>query len=169
MKTILSLLLATTFSGMTACASSSSAVRNGDAASARVEVSVLYASMQCGREEPDAQASWVSNAIALQHLYDKFPQEAMPTIDFDRERVVLMEMGLRPTLGYRLALVSSSAKVEKGSAEVLLEWIAPGRDMMVGQMLTSPCLLLKLERGSYQQVRFSDQSGVKKATLVVPL
>lgn len=168
MKTILSLLLVTTFSGMTACASSSSEMGNGDAASARVEVNVLYAGMQCGREEADAQASWASNAIELQHLYDKFPQEVVPTIDFDRERVVLVEMGLRPTLGYRLALVSSKAKVEQGIAEVLLEWIAPGRDMMVGQMLTSPCLLLKLERGPYQQVQFSDQLDVKKAMLIVP-
>ncbi len=168
MKTILSLLLATTFSGMTACASSSSEVRNGDVTSAHVEVSVLYAGMQCGREDPDARASWASNTIELQHLYDKFPQEAMPSINFDRERVVLMEMGLRPTLGYRLALVSPKARIEQGNAEVLLEWIAPDRNMMVGQMLTSPCLLLKLERGPYQQVQLSDQSGVKKATLVVP-
>ncbi len=168
MKMIHSLLLATIFLSMTVGASSSSEVRYGDAASARVEVSVLYIGMQCGREEPDAQASWVKNAIELQHLYDKFQQEAMSTIDFDRERLVLMEMGLRPTLGYRLALMNSRAWIELGNVEILLEWIAPDRDMMVGEILTSPCLLLKLERGPYQQVRFSDQSGVKKAMLVVP-
>jgi len=168
MKMIVPLLLAVIVAAMTACTLSPSEARDGTIASTGVAVEVLYAGTQCGRAKPDAKVSWVLNAVQLQHVYNKFQKGVPPTVDFDHDRVVLLEMGQRPTLGYRLVLSESVARIAQGHVEIVLEWVAPASDMMVGQMLTSPCLLLKLERGSYRQVWFKNQTGVKKATLVAP-
>ncbi len=172
MKTIGTLFLFAITTSLMACAQNPSEAddRGGviEPVSTPIVVEALYAGVRCGRAESGAKASWILDAVQLQSFYNGFRKEEVPIVDFDRTRVVLLEMGQRSTLGYRLALANTQARIIEERAEVLLEWVAPGRGMMVGQMLTSPCLLLKLERGAYHQVAFKNSAGVEKMVLNTP-
>ncbi len=139
-----------------------------------VAVETLYSSTKCGHLVPEVKASLISNAEQLAGAYKGFrkdvlgaPPTVLPSIDFQREVVVLIEMGRRPTLGYRLLLVEVQPSIVNNRLEVVLDWIEPGRDMMVGEMLTSPCLLLKFARGPYQEVWFKDRSGHRKTAVII--
>ena len=141
-----------------------------------IAVEALYSSTKCGHLDPGVNVTLISNREQLASAYKGFRKDvlgaapiALPNVDFKHDVVVLVEMGQRPTLGYRLALKKDvPAQAVAQHAEITLEWIEPGGDMMVGEMLTSPCLLLKLARGPYGEVWVKDQFGVKKSVLALP-
>jgi len=73
-------------------------------------------------------------------------------------------MGQRPTLGYQIALSGTdNLHITQGQAHLTLDWIQPPADAMVAQMISSPCLLLKLKRGDYTSVQIRDRQGTIKA------
>ncbi len=175
MKILTGLLSLAIGIGSVACTASTSHDVGSDRISNLVAVESLYASHQCGRVESDTRVTWVSSSAQLAQIYQGFKRNIRggkliipPDIDFSRDAVVLVEMGQRPTLGYRLELNESVSRIEQGHAEIVLEWVAPARDMMVGQMLTSPCLLLKLERGDYREVWIKDTQGRRRIVATKP-
>ena len=139
-----------------------------------IAVEALYSNTKCGHLKPEASVRWVNNDAQLARTYQLFQRDVigaapamLPEIDFSRHRVVLVEMGRQPTLGYRLGLNQTLPGIVDGRLEIVLDWIEPAKNMMVGEMLTSPCLLLKVERGPYHQVWFKDQFGLKRVSLAV--
>jgi hypothetical protein len=112
-------------------------------------------------------ARWIENATELES-FSRQRNLAIVDVDFSKSMVLLVEMGEKPTLGYRLGLAQPEAQVIEGHAEVILEWQEPPKGMMVGQMMTSPCILLKLARDHYQEVRVKDRLGNQKVTLSIP-
>lgn len=71
-------------------------------------------------------------ALWKQHTSDK----AVPPVDFGREMVVAMFMGSRPTAGYSVEVTS----VEKRDGKTIVSYreLAPSRDIVTAQILTSP-------------------------------
>lgn len=175
MKIVTVLLLAVAGSGIVACGASASRIGEQAETSAVVAVETLYSSSHCGGPEAAAKVRWISSVTQLERIYKGFHRSTVgadpmvsPEIDFNRAGVALVEMGQHPTLGYRMVLAESVARVVQNRVEIVLEWVKPGRDMMVGQMVTSPCLLLKLERGQYQEVWVKDELGQHKVSTVLP-
>jgi len=167
MKTITSLLLIAIAAGTAACTVSPLEGHDGGAGVGSVAIEALHAGIQCGNNETGASARWIEDATQLESLYQ--PLNLAPAeIDFAQSVVVLVEMGERPTLGYRLGVAEAEAQMVEGHLEVVLEWREPPSDMMVGQMVTSPCLLLKLERGQYREVWFKDAQGLRRAVATPP-
>jgi hypothetical protein len=86
-------------------------------------------------------------------------RERIPTLDFSQQGVLLVEMGKKPTGGYRLDLDKRPAIVSDGKVAVTLSWIEPSPGVLLPQFLTSPWILIALYRGDYSLINVLDQNG----------
>lgn len=93
--------------------------------------------------------------------------QTLARIDFDRFSVLGIFMGRRPTGGYRLALAGSGLRIQEGTAVLRVDWIEPAPDAMVTQMVTSPCLLVRIPRGDYRRIEVQDQRGMVRCRIDV--
>lgn len=93
--------------------------------------------------------------------------QTLARIDFSRFAVLGIFMGSRPTGGFRLALANNKAQVQDNTASVRVDWIEPPPGAMVTQMLTSPCLLVRIPRGDYRRIEVQDQHGTVRCRIDV--
>jgi protease stability complex PrcB-like protein len=86
-----------------------------------------------------------------------FPPPPLPTVDFNREMVLLAGMGTQPSGGYEL-LIERATRDTTG-IEVQLRRISPGAGCPVSAVLTQPLDLVRVPF-SDQPVRFSERAEV---------
>lgn len=135
-------------------------------------IEVLYASQQCGYNQTVPRATWIDDARQLDAGIRKIQRDKpggrainFPELDFKHEIVILVEMGQQPTLGYRIELSEAgSLNVKQGLSQLTLDWVRPPAGSIVAQMVSSPCLLLKLNRGNYVSVQILNRQGIVKAS-----
>ena len=134
----------------------------------RIPVSVIYSGVHCGAGQQAFQAAWVGHPERVaQHR--AVPQSIGPIRwDPEKEGVLWLEMGVKPTGGYALELDDPEATVSGGVAVVSVRWRAPAPDMFVTQALTSPCLVLKLPKADLEAIHIQDQDGALRAKVQVP-
>lgn len=136
-----------------------------------VQAEQIYADGLCGRTRSSAAARWIADPEELEMLRQSFGQYRMgpptfPEVDFDKRGVLLVQMGKRRTSGYGLALADENpARVEDGVATVTLEWREPGEDVMVAQVLTSPCVMVTLPKAGLERIDVVDQTGSRRLSL----
>ncbi len=80
-----------------------------------------------------------------------------PNIDFQHYYGLLIEMGQQSTGGFGVDVVN--AVLADRTAMVRLSWYRPSSNGMASQMLTSPCVLLQLEKGDYDEIQVVDQEN----------
>lgn len=101
---------------------------------------------------PDAVAGWEQRTgISLQRAGG-----------FDPGRYALVEMGQRHTGGYGVA-ASREARLSGDVLRLYVTFFSPGPGAMTTQMITSPCVLVRLPDGAYRTVEIYDQSGRLRA------
>lgn len=130
-------------------------------------VEVLYSSRQCSYYQKEPVAIWVNDAEQLQAVIKTIRRDtltdndfSLPDVDFEKAAVLLIQMGQKTTLGYAIELNRADAlTVKQGQAQVMLNWVQPSSGNMVAQMISSPCVLLKLQQGDYHSVQVLDQQG----------
>ncbi len=131
----------------------------------------IYASQYCGRSQTTPSVIWIDNARQLEASIKRIRSGMLgdkpiklPTLDFQHAIVLLVEMGQRPTLGYRLEPTGSNdLRISQDRAQLTLNWSHPPADAPVAQAISSPCLLLKVERGNYTSIQILDGQGIIKA------
>ncbi len=138
-----------------------------EAVSEPLTATVLFQGQQCGRQAAAPALSRIADAQALAALARRVgrPFSLSEEPDFERRIVLLVEMGMRPTTGYGLALAGPVVAVKRSSAELTLAWRRPAPDAMLAQMVTSPCLLLSLPPAGYDRVEVFDDSGERRLVL----
>ncbi len=128
-------------------------------------VETIWAGLHCSRERATPAATWIDNSQQLEASFNKIRSATLggkssesPQIDFNNEIAILVEMGQHPTLGYRIAL-PEPARLEIGDdrIDLTLDWRQPSPDAFLAQVTSSPCLLLRLERGNYHSVQILDE------------
>lgn len=125
---------------------------------------LLAAGARCGGTSPAPAARWIQDREALEGL----SLDAVPAVDLERQRLLLLEMGQQRSGGYRLRLADPGVEVGDGTARLRVEWLMPEPGMMTAQVITSPCLLVALPRGGYRRVEVVDQAGRSRFSLPVP-
>ena len=90
------------------------------------------------------------------------PQQT-PIVDFTQNGVLLLSMGQQRTGGYAIRLIDEAMHVAGGSAEIKVRWQEPDPGMMVAQVITHPCVFIKVPRGEYRIVRAIDQNNKVRA------
>jgi hypothetical protein len=131
-----------------------------------VTATVVRTSTQCGGEASGPSARWIGTAGAFHAAMGAggtFGSE-MGTPDFRKEGVLALFMGQRPTAGYGLALHDPTVAIANRVATVVVRVEEPQPGAMVAQVLTSPCLLIRMPRQGIQQIRVVDPSGAQIAT-----
>jgi len=129
-------------------------------------VRVLATASQCGGGNAPS-ASWIGSSQGLRTVWRRIhgTRRPPPVIDFRNDGVVLVSMGRRPTGGYRLALAGGFLPVNKGSATLRVNWITPSPGHVRARVISRPCLLLRVPRGGYREIRVVDRHGRVRATV----
>ncbi len=156
---------------MTAC----KATPVGMERAAPLAVTVLHSARQCFPAPPGWTLSWVSNQRDYRALCNRCRGgfvgslvDAAP-VDFSREGVLVVEMGRRPTTGYGFDAAGVSAAVSGQTAVVQVRVVTPAPGGVSAQMVTAPCLLLRMPRKGYKNIRVVDSERVSLGGLTVPV
>lgn len=142
----------------------------GSHAETRVSVESVAADTQCQRLEPGMAAFVATDQASLQRLNEAGSdslRRAAATLSGER-MLVLVSMGEQPTGGYALALADTVARVANGNAELKVRVVEPDEGAIVTQALTSPCLLLSVERDHVRSVTIVDADERILASADVP-
>ena len=123
---------------------------------------VLYSTNQCGLAASKPTAVWIDNPRSLARIYQGFPvlpSIQPPAVDFTRSGVLLIGMGQRPTAGYGLSLAEGSPQLKGDTLEIRVNWLEPAPGRLLAQVITTPCLLLKLPAVPFQRLSIIDRTG----------
>lgn len=106
----------------------------------------------------------VRDSLLWRQLWDRinqpiFPRPALPSIDFQREMVVVAGLGTRPSGGYDVVI--ETAEQDSTGIEVALRRASPAPGCPVAAVMTQPVDIARLP-ASHQPVRFRER------TIVVP-
>lgn len=136
-----------------------------------LKITTVHASSQCG---PTVTTQWISSQQQFETLFRASQQQMISpepphpsSIDFTRYGVVLVSMGQQRTGGYMIELAQEELAVRNDTAQITVRWREPEPGMMVAQVLTHPCVFLRVPRADYQSVRVVDQENKVRAELTV--
>lgn len=131
-----------------------------------IDAEVVYRSTQCNGPENGPSAEWILNDKDLSLVYGRLRRHiigpsvsAPPDVDFFSNLILLVDMGRVPTSGYGIDLADSTVKITGRTAEIKLSWKEPAPESIQTQVITSPCILIKLPKAGYDAVTLTDQKG----------
>jgi hypothetical protein len=135
------------------------------------KLETLRMSSQCGSS---LTTQWIANQQQLkktlqaaQGMMISASPQAAPEIDFSQYGVLFLSMGQQRTGGYAIRLAQEEMHVTGAAAEVFVQWQVPEPGMMLTQVITHPCIFIKIPRGEYQQIRAVDQEKKVRAEISV--
>lgn len=141
-------------------------------AQAAPEAVSLFAGLDCGGVAEEPVVAWIGKETEYQAKLQKImasrPGGAMAgvaPVDFTRQGVLCIAMGDKPTAGFSLGLASGEVTMDGTTATVRITWNEPPPGALVPQMLTSPCLLVRLPKAGVSRVRVVDQAGRQRMLL----
>jgi hypothetical protein len=146
---------------------------SGDPSGSQLPIATIWAGSQCGCEARRPQVRWVTNrdqlaaAVAAVKSTALETQVARQPVNWQREGLVWIDMGLKPSGGYALRLDAPTATVSAGVAVITVLWRQPRPGSVVTQQLTSPCLLIRLARDNFHTIQINDEAGRVRVTLEV--
>ncbi|WP_150909950.1 protease complex subunit PrcB family protein [Marinobacter halotolerans] len=104
----------------------------------------ITASDQCGVVAPGL--IYLTEKEDLGRLQDlpmqNLSMKPLNALDFDREHVLIVGLGQKPTGGYGLTLANS--QIESDTLKLTMILRRPAPDAMVTQVLTTPCAVLAI-------------------------
>ena len=121
---------------------------------------LLFSDGQCGGLERPAVV-WIASPSDWRSWYGRIMSLRMnpppaPVVDFSREGVLLIAMGQRPSAGYGLSLEGETT-VRDGVLAVRVDWREPQPGYRQAQVVTSPCLLLKVPAAAFTRIQVLDR------------
>jgi hypothetical protein len=137
---------------------------------AHLPVTVLFSGNQCTQDSPSIRQ--LSRKVQVDafleqntHILSRTPKEPLTPIDFSNDVIVAIWMGKKPTAGYGLSLEKESAEVKEDTVVVQANFKVPDANAMVAQVITRPCLLIKIPKGNYRKIAVVSQKNKNVATL----
>lgn len=131
--------------------------------------SAVHAGQHCGGPGAGPSARWIGDEAGLRAALSAGPAlggaaATAPRVDFSREGVVAVSAGTRPTAGYAIALHEEAVTIADGVATIVVRIDGPAAGAILAQVVTSPCLLVRLPREGIREVRVVDPVGALLAT-----
>ena len=132
--------------------------------SEQLSATVLHNTLQCGGVAREPAAVWINDSQGLGQRYQEIFRSAAekatpPALDFNREGVLLISMGQRPTGGYLLNYQEQPIFFDGEVLDVEVSWQEPLPGYTQAQVITMPCLLLKLPAvANLKRIRVWDQN-----------
>ncbi|PIE83340.1 MAG: hypothetical protein CSA09_02400 [Candidatus Contendobacter odensis] len=130
---------------------------------AALPIDRLYGSGQCGGLTQPAVV-WINGSTEWRRFYAQATRARMtpsplPAVDFSREGVLLIAMGQQPSAGYGLRLAGGEATVQNSVLNVPVDWIEPASGYAQAQVISNPCLFIRLPMASFTQMEIRDQQN----------
>lgn len=142
---------------------------------AAITAETLYRSIDCPTDRIDPHARWLDSPQQwrqfweTQHQYDlEGKPPFMPKVDFASQGVLWVHMGRQPTGGYALELADPPYRVVDEMLSIYVNWTTPPDGAAVIQMITAPCMLLKISKGGYRSIEIVDQKGGVQLSIDIP-
>lgn len=137
-----------------------------------ISVSKILTSHQCNIAGPTS-AHWINNRPQLISMYKQVTSHiinakpSIPDIDFSTTGILVVSMGTQRSGGYGLSLTKSPTVVKNDTATLKINWRKPAKGMMTIQMLTNPCLILKIQKGNFKILRIVTLTGKEIGRVIV--
>ena len=125
----------------------------------------LYSDLNCGRNDKASAITWMTKKEQLQKFFEMVNKRIInrtitpPNLDFTKYGALLIEMGMRRTAGYGMNIGPKPIHISDGTVDVTVLWKEPTQGTILQQVITSPCLLIKLPMKNYTQFNVRDQDG----------
>jgi hypothetical protein len=150
---------------LVACQSWSARAQNAQP----VDAEAVFSGQVCGIESEHAEVHWIQTPQEWRRWQGEASRTAIgmgdgadvqqPPVDFNRFSVVLVGLGQKPTGGYAVGLGAAGVQLSDQQLDLYLDISEPPRDAMVIQMITSPCVAVKLPKLNVSRVRALDHKG----------
>ena len=141
----------------------------------RLAVEAVYRDIDCPSPPSAPHAHWIDTPHDLQRCWaaqrqvpGKVQPPPIPEVDFHSQGLLLIHMGRQSTGGYALALADPAGRLAGDTLSVTVNWITPAAGRATVQMITAPCLLLKLPRGRYRSIQVTDTHGRLRVVASLP-
>jgi hypothetical protein len=148
------------------CAGSTGKAFTGE----KFDAKAIFSNIVCEGLDRQSGATWIENETEFISIINKIKGQRIggstmpiPTIDFKHEGVLLIQMGRKSTGGYRIELALDNFYIRDNTAFVTIRWIEPEKDAVLTQVITSPCIMVKLAKGGYTRIEVADQNGIVRA------
>lgn len=128
-----------------------------------VQIRQITQSAHCGLTGPGVAylRSSEERETVLDVRGQNMATDAVRNVDLSREDLVIVTLGQKPTGGYSVGL--RDALEQDRVLDLVMQVNAPAPDMMVTQVITSPCVVLAVESRDWKQVRVQ---GVTERVLI---
>jgi hypothetical protein len=127
-----------------------------------VSVELVFNSGLCGRAAREAALTRL-DATTLADFVARLASHGVrfdaAALDPQRDAILLVEMGQKPTAGYGLRLSEMPARRVGTTLEIPFRWSEPAPGAITAQVVTSPCVLLRVDAGDARSVRIVDEQG----------
>lgn len=140
-----------------------------------VAIEPVHADSVCSGSPRVPKALWINSHQDLKRQWQRMlshrigaGKPSIPQVDWETHGIVMVHMGQKTTGGYRLELAQPHGRLQADSAMVSVNWIEPPPGAIAAQVITSPCLVFKIQRGEYHSVVIVDQSGGQRAKAELP-
>lgn len=139
--------------GMVACAAPGEEASRWPIASARSHA-------QCPMQGERPTVRLVDSAAQWSTLARSSAERAAGApVDWSRDQLVVVSLGMKPTLGYQVAAGSDSFSLQGQKATLAVKVSAPAPDAMTASALSFPCVVFKVQRRAWQDLTVVDQTG----------
>ena len=145
-------------------------IPGGQAAETAVAIEAVHGASVCTGASTSPDAVWIESQQMLEVHWQRMHSHRIggggtpspPSIEWETHGLVLIHMGQKRSGGYGLELMKPQASLKGGSAYIEVKWKEPPPNAIVTMMITSPCLLVKIQRGEYKTVVIVDHSGRRR-------
>ena len=86
-------------------------------------------------------------------LFSSSDRMVSTDINFEREQLILVAMGNKPTTGYFIAWSNDPATLENGDLHLRVEFRNPPASAMQAQIVTSPCRIFSIPKTRFQRIK----------------
>lgn len=145
-----------------------STIYNSEAQSFKGEI--VQQSLQCKSPQQGPWGKWIHTPEQLLEAeknanYTQFNYQPNLSVDFSQFEIVVAGMGVKPSLGFSMQLLEPVKRLSTDTLQLTIHFDSPGQDRMVGQAVSSPCILIKLPKTDAKEIEVVDQLGVQLYTL----
>lgn len=138
-----------------------------------LNMQVVYQSAECGTIKDLPNQVWISDQGSLESVFARILSnrigkqlpEFTEHFDFDRFGLLFLHMDEKPTGGFSFELLPDHSCLSGNTAVIGIDYIKPDPDAVVSQMITHPCIMIKLEKKDFNRIVILDQNNTPRGTL----
>lgn len=121
----------------------------------------------CGTASQASEVHYFATPDDYQNWIDYRNVKGLNANGAEKRGVVVVEMGQRPTGGYKLKLNRKKTKIKGDTLNLVMDWHAPRLDAAVSQAMITQCVAIRPPVGNYSKIRVVDQIGNSRGELKV--